>query len=166
VYKRQPERLAYLADLTDRLWQTPAATRVDSIANHQHSWAEGDDLMVADLAPLGQTFSAADAARIRHIALSEPALNGYLVSADGTTASAMVTLHAAPGDTDAQATAVRFVRDLAARDMAAQSGLRIAVVGGAALDLALREVSERDVQVLAPVMVGVLLLGLWVFFRG
>lgn len=161
-----PERLAYLADLTDRLWQTPAATRVDSIANHQHSWAEGDDLMVAGLAPLGQTFSAADAARIRHIALSEPALNGYLVSADGTTASAMVTLHAAPGDADAQATAVRFVRDLAARDMAAQSGLRIAVVGGAALDLALREVSERDVQVLAPVMVGVLLLGLWVFFRG
>lgn len=161
-----PDRLAYLADLTDRLWRTPAATRVDSIANHQHSWAEGDDLMVADLVPVGQTFSTGEAARIRDIALGEPALNGYLVSADGATASVVVTLHAAPGDVDAPATAVRFVRDLAAQDMAANASLRIAVVGGATLDLALREVSERDARVLAPIMIGVLLVGLWVFFRG
>ena len=35
--------------LTDQAWQTPYSTRVDSISNYQHTYAEGDDLIVEDL---------------------------------------------------------------------------------------------------------------------
>lgn len=160
------ERLAYLADLTDRLWQTPSATRVESLTNYQHSWAEGDELVVADLAPLGEPLDAAAVERIRDIALREPSLVDYLVSRDGATTSLVVTLHPEEGDKDALAHAVRAVKELVAADMVQQPGLRIAVVGGAPLDLALRDVSERDAGILAPVMLTVLLLGMALFFKG
>lgn len=161
-----PERLAYLADLTDRLWLVPNATRVESLTNYQHTWAEDDDLMVADLVPLGEDVDDDTAKRARGIALHEPSLVDYLVSRDGVTTSLVVTLHPEEGDKNGLADAVRAVKKLVAGDMAAHPGLRIAVVGGAPLDLALRDVSERDVKVLAPVMLAVLMLGLTVFFKG
>ena len=43
------ETLAAISDLTDRAWQTPFSIRVDSLSNYQHTEAEGDDLIVADL---------------------------------------------------------------------------------------------------------------------
>src|SRR5690606_36111232 len=46
-----PARLDAARALTARLWQLPAASRVDSITNHQHSWADGDELYVANLVP-------------------------------------------------------------------------------------------------------------------
>ena len=43
------QALAAAVWLTERAWQTPFSTRVDSIANFQHTTAHGDDLLVADL---------------------------------------------------------------------------------------------------------------------
>ena len=36
-------------ELTDKAWLLPFTTRVDSLANYQHTTAEEDDLTVADL---------------------------------------------------------------------------------------------------------------------
>ena len=41
--------LAAAEQLTKRLWHTPYATRVNSLANFQHSTAEADELFVGDL---------------------------------------------------------------------------------------------------------------------
>lgn len=161
-----PERLEYLADLTDRLWQIPNATRVESLTNYQHTWAENDELMVADLVPLGEPVDEEFADRARAIALHEPTLVDYLVSKDGATTSLVVTLHPEEDDKNGLADAVRAAKKLVAEDMAAHPDLRIAVVGGAPLDLALRDVSERDARILAPVMVTVVLVGLALFFKG
>ena len=38
-----------IQEMTEALWLTPASSRVDSITNFQHTWAEGDDLIVEDL---------------------------------------------------------------------------------------------------------------------
>ena len=43
------EVLNVIQQMTTALWQTPASSRVDSITNFQHTRAEGDDLIVADL---------------------------------------------------------------------------------------------------------------------
>ena len=66
-----PETLRAVAELTKEAWQTPYSSRVDSITNFQHTEAEEDDLIVADLVgnPAG-----ADLERIRRIATSEPLL--------------------------------------------------------------------------------------------
>jgi predicted RND superfamily exporter protein len=41
--------LGIVKRLTEEAWQIPHAIRVDSITNFQHTEAEGDDLIVADL---------------------------------------------------------------------------------------------------------------------
>ena len=43
------ETLAVIKDITERAWQIPYSTRVDSITNYQHTIAEEDDLMVFPL---------------------------------------------------------------------------------------------------------------------
>ena len=47
VFKK--ETLAIIAELTEQAWETPFSIRVDSLSNYQHTEAEGDDLVVADL---------------------------------------------------------------------------------------------------------------------
>ena len=44
-----PDMLNLIRELTTRSWQTPYSTRVDSIANFQHTTAADDDLAVRDL---------------------------------------------------------------------------------------------------------------------
>ena len=39
-----PSNLAIIRDLTKKLWQTPASSRVDSITNFQWTRAEGDNI--------------------------------------------------------------------------------------------------------------------------
>jgi len=43
------DTLAAISDITDRAWETPFSIRVDSLRNYQHTEAEQDDLVVADL---------------------------------------------------------------------------------------------------------------------
>ncbi|MCZ6767826.1 MAG: RND family transporter, partial [Acidobacteria bacterium] len=44
-----PETLAAIEELTEAAWQIPYSRRVDSITNFQHTWADGDDLVVEKL---------------------------------------------------------------------------------------------------------------------
>ena len=46
-----PQILTLVRELTERAWQAPYSTRVDSIANFQHTTALEDDLAVRDLIP-------------------------------------------------------------------------------------------------------------------
>ena len=62
------ETLGAVAWLTERAWETPYSTRVESLSNYQHTAADGDDLLVEDLAYEPEILSDADLARIREIA--------------------------------------------------------------------------------------------------
>ena len=74
------ETLDAVAWLTERAWQIPYSIRVESLSNYQHTSAEGDDLLVADLAFEPRSLSDAELGRIREIALAEPVLLNRLVS--------------------------------------------------------------------------------------
>ena len=41
--------LEAIRGLTEDAWQIPHSTRVDAITNFQHTWADGDNLIVEDL---------------------------------------------------------------------------------------------------------------------
>ena len=43
------ESLEVVERLTDDAWKIPFSIRVDSVSNFQHSWADGDDVIVEDL---------------------------------------------------------------------------------------------------------------------
>ncbi len=54
-----PRVLALVRDLTEDAWQIPNSTRVDGITNFQHTWADGDELIVEDLVGEGEITTAA-----------------------------------------------------------------------------------------------------------
>ncbi len=159
------DRLELLRDTTVRLWDVAYVSRVDSLTNHQHSWAEDDDLFVEDLVPEDSPLDAADIKRIRTIALSEPTIENYLMSPDGRTASLIVTLNPPEGDENGLQLPVKTAREIVDDLRAKHPDFVIALVGGAVLDSTLREVSERDAAVLFPLMLGVLFFGLWAFYK-
>ena len=49
-----PETLDAVREMTDRLWQTPFSSRVDSITNFQWTRSDGDDVIISDLVKEGQ----------------------------------------------------------------------------------------------------------------
>ena len=96
------KHLAGLQELTKQSWQVPYSTRVDSLTNFQHTWAEDDDMIVEDL-----VYNLADLDEkrydyIRTIALNEPTLVNRLVSPSGDVTVINVSVNLPDGDQTAE----------------------------------------------------------------
>ena len=77
------ETLAAIEALTSRSWQLPGATRVDSITNFQDSFADGDEIVVQDMARHAGTLTDEQVDRIRQRILAEPLLVDRLINKAG-----------------------------------------------------------------------------------
>ena len=88
-----PQTLQAMAWLTEQSWQLPYSTRVDSITNFQHTYAEEDDMIVEDLVFDADTLDDAEIERIRQIALNEPLIVNRLVAPDAEVAAVNVNVH-------------------------------------------------------------------------
>ena len=159
-----PRVLDALRSLTEDAWQIPYSTRVDGITNFQHTWADGDELIVEDLVGSG-AITEAVAARARDVALTEPLLTGRLVSPDARTAGINVRV-ALPGDSKAELpAAVEHVRELLATYRAAYPELEIHASGIAMMNWAFAEAPMRDMPFVMPLMFGAFVLAIVVFLR-
>lgn len=159
------QRLDALQSLSDASWRLPHVSRVLSIANHQHTSAEGDELWVEDLLDQPSDYDDSELARARSIALSEPELVGRLISSDGRIATVIAYL-----DLDAEHQAEKPQVMQAARDMVAEfeqrhDDLRIRYSGQLASDVVITEIAERDAAQVEMKMFIVLLLLLGILFR-
>jgi len=76
----KPETLAAIEDITERAWQTPFSTRVDSLSNFQHSQSIDDDMSVANLYEEATSLSNEEAAALKPIVMNEPQLVHRLIS--------------------------------------------------------------------------------------
>jgi len=152
------ETLKALAELTEACWQIPYSTRVDSIANFQHSWAEGDDLIVEDLVSEPETLTVNDLERIREIALAEPLLVNRLISPDGRV-TAINVLVTRPGASQMETDEVAaFARRMVADFAAKYPAIPVYLTGGIMIDAAFGEAARDDMATLVPAMYGVLFL--------
>ncbi len=86
------EVLAAVAELTEKSWLLPYATRVDSLTNFQYAWAEEDDLMVRALIDSPDEMTEERLAQAREIALNEPMLQNRLIKRDSPVTGVNVTL--------------------------------------------------------------------------
>ena len=160
-----PETLKALSELTEASWRIPFTTRVDSLTNFQHSFAEGDDLTVQDLVPEGLALTPENLAQIRDVALNEPLLINRMVSPDATTTAVAAVLTMPQKSPEEVPEAMAYARDLAAKFRAAHPDLHVAVTGLVALNNAFSEASVNDLSSLVPLMYGVLLLTLLILLR-
>ena len=160
-----PEFLSALRDLTEAAWQVPYSTRVDSIANFQHSYAEGDDLTVEDLVGKNLELNPAEIENIRTVALSEPLLVDKVISADARTTSVNVTVTLPQKSEAESAEVMEFARGMAEKFRAENPNVIMVMTGVVPLNNAFNESAQNDLSTLIPIMYGVLLLVMIVLVR-
>lgn len=160
------DNLIALDTLTRRAWSLPAARRVDSPSNFQHSAAAGDELDIGPILPSPGTADGQQIARFRALILAEPMLLKRLVSPDGRSAGVLVSLSLDQTRKDEQVLELAAAaRALVAEVGTRHAGLEIRLTGSAMLDTAFHEAAEADTRILVPTMLSVSLLLCWWLMR-
>ncbi|SEQ08592.1 hypothetical protein SAMN03080615_00351 [Amphritea atlantica] len=161
-----PEHLQLLRQITTDAWQIPYSTRVDSIANYQHTWAEEDDMIVEDLVSEGQTLDPSALDRIREIVNTEPILLNKIASVKGQVSLVNVTVQMPMIDPVAEVPeVVARVREIQQKYMAENPGLEIKLSGIVMMNNSFAESALKDNATLIPIMFGVVVLTMLVLLR-
>ena len=80
----QPHIIEAVHDITNQAWNLPFVSRVDSLTNFQHTYAEGDDLIVEDLIFDKKEISLPNQMRrLKGIAENEPLLHKFITAPNG-----------------------------------------------------------------------------------
>lgn len=146
-----PEKLALLREFTEEAWQLPYAVRVDSLANFQHSHAEGDEIIVEELIPPDTGPAELDAERIRRIALNSSELVNRLVSEDGRALGIYVNLILPDDGGSHIVDAGRLAQRMKARWQARAPDFEVRLSGGVLAGLTFNEATRRDLVTLIPI---------------
>ncbi len=161
------QTLAAVVALTERAWQIPYSTRVDSVSNFQYTRAEADDLMVDDLVTDLEAAGEEELARWREIAVAEPMLVHRLVSPAADVTALNVTIQLPGVDHVREGPeVVAFVRAMIAEFEAAYPDIRFHDTGVVMMNNAFPEATVTDMQTLIPLAFAVIIVGLMIFLRG
>lgn len=166
VFKK--DTLSGIQFLTERSWQLPYSTRVDSITNFQYTFAEEDDLIVKDLVTEEELLDEENPVpfkKIKAIALKEPLLNGLSINQDASVTSVNV-LMTFPGEhpgeiPEAVAEARRLVNDFKKKF----PDHKVHLSGDTMLNNAFNEAGVKDMTTLTPAMYAVIILIMFILLR-
>ncbi len=161
----EPSFLTSLRSLTEEFWQIPFTTRVSSIANFQHSYAEGDNLIVRDLIEHKTVVNRQQSEYIRSVVFNEPLIKDLLISKDGRTTAVSATLTLPSKSVAEVPIAMAKAREIASEFEKNNPGVRLEIVGNIALNSAFFESSQSDGKTLFPGMIIVLLTMLAILLR-
>ncbi len=152
--------------LTEEGWTFPYSIRVDSLANYQHTEADGDDLTVGNLYEDAASLSDADLERIRNIALNERTLVTNLVSEKGDVALVNIRAQIPPGESG-KATYDVMARAFAVREQLQerQPDLEIHIYGVLPINYWFDWLAIKDSSTLIPAMFLAVLAFLWILLR-
>ena len=156
-----------LKELTDEAWQTPYSSRVDSITNYQHTWAEEDDLMVEDLILETELIDPELVERAQGISVQEPNLVNRLVSPDGRVAVVNITVQLPDkADTTAEVMEITgFAKDLTNQFAEKYQTADFYHTGVILMNYSFATEGQKDMATLVPAMFGLMLLLLAVLLR-
>ncbi len=149
--------LEAVRSLTEDAWQIPNSTRVDAITNFQHTWADGDNLVVEDLLAPGD-ITQAGIDRVRDVSLSEPLLAGRMIARDGNATGVNVRINL-PGESQGELPeTVAYVRSLEAEYSERYPELEIKTSGMTMLNISFAEAPINDLPVVMPLMFAAFLI--------
>ena len=161
------ETLGAVAWLTERAWETPYSTRVESLSNYQHTSAIEDDLLVEDLAYEPQNLTDDDLLRIRDIALNEPVLVNRLISPRADVTGINITIELPGVDPIVEnPEVVTYVRQLRSEFRQAFPEIDVKLTGIIMMNQAFPEASQYDMTTLFPLMLLLFVVVLFFWVRG
>ena len=153
--------------LTDAAWQTPYTRRVDSLANFQHTTADGDDLYVRDLIDPLALSDAEARTGIRDIALSDPRIEGAILARNGDVSVVNVTIEMPAEDQlEAVAEVAEFALALAVEAEERFPGIDIRTVGTVMVNQTFVEASVDSQLIFLPASLLLMAVVLGVLVRG
>jgi len=159
--------LEAVAWLTERAWETPHSSRVESLTNYQHTSAVEDDLLVEDLAFEPGNMSDAELAKIRKIALDEPVLINRLISPEAHVTGVNITIELPGVDPIVEnPQVVDFIRDLRKEFRQMFPGIEVRLTGIIMMNQAFPEASQYDMTTLFPGMMLVFIVVLYFWVKG
>lgn len=162
----QPPFLGLIQKITEDAWQIPYSTRVDSLANYQHTEAFEDDLLVEDLLLDEYPLDQARIDKVKQIAMSEPVLLHSLVSEKGDVTVVNVTLKLPEIDETAEVQEViQHVHQLVEKYQSQYSDVEFHLAGIVAMNSAFMESAQADSSTLVPTMLLVVLVFLTLMLR-
>ncbi|WP_394144734.1 efflux RND transporter permease subunit [Vibrio atypicus] len=162
----EPETLTLIQQLTQDAWQIPFSSRVDSLANYQHTEAFEDDLIVEDLLLDEYAFSEPRIAKIRQIALSEPVVKHSLISEKGDVTVINITVQLPQLDETAEAMqVVESANQLIEKYQALYPTMEFHKAGIIAMNYAFMVAAQDDSSTLVPTMLLVILVFLTIMLR-
>lgn len=163
------ETLSAIRELTNRFWLMPYASRSTSIANYQHTYVDGDDLIVEDLIPYEiqdiKNLTAEELEKIKSIALNELSLINSAVSEDGSTAIVFALTYVPEDNSNYAIDMTEFAYEVIKDFEKEYPNITFYVTGGAAMDVAFAEQSERDMSFLTPLMFLIMVVFIYIFLR-
>lgn len=153
-----PKTLSLIRDLTHDSWQIPFSSRVDSLANYQHTEATEDDLLVEDLLLDEYPLTPQRIEKIQRIALQEPLLRNSLVSSNGDVAVINVTLQMPKIDETTEiATITDHTRALLDQYRADYPDVDFYQAGIVTMNRTFTDIAKRDSSTLVPAMLFIVL---------
>ena len=161
------DTLEAVAWVTDRAWQTPHSSRVESLTNYQHTSAVEDDLIVEDLALDPGNLSEDALARIRQIALHEPVLVNRLVSPSAHVTGVNITIQLPGVDPIAEnPEVVSYIRDMREAFRETFPDIEVKLTGIIMMNQAFPEASQYDMSTLFPIMLIAFVIVLFFWVKG
>ncbi len=160
-----PEVLAAVKSFTDQAWRLPYAIRVDSVTNFQHTRAEEDDLIVADLVEDPGALSEADLEYARDVATAEPALLRRLINQDASVTAINVTFQLPDPVISEVSEIVSEVRQVVSGFEAENPGIAVKLTGTVMMNNAFFEASFNDIRTLVPFMYLTIIITMLVLLR-
>ncbi|YCO05379.1 efflux RND transporter permease subunit [Vibrio sp. VNB-15] len=161
-----PETLQLVQNLTVDSWQVPYSSRVDSIANYQHTEAIEDDLLVEDLLYEDYELTPARIAKVKHIALTEPVIKNALISEKGDVTIVNITVQLPEVDKTAEVQEVmNHINGMIEQYQQNYPNVEFHKAGIIAMNYAFMTAAQEDSSTLVPTMLLVILVFLTIMLR-
>ncbi|HBH7907267.1 MMPL family transporter [Vibrio parahaemolyticus] len=161
-----PQTLSLIQKITVDAWQVPYSSRVDSIANYQHTEAFDDDLLVEDLLYSEFELTPERISKVKSIALSEPVLKSALVSEKGDVTVVNITVQLPEMDKTAEVEeVVSSINAMIDRYQRAYPDVTFHKAGIIAMNHAFMTAAQDDSSTLVPTMLVVILVFLTIMLR-
>ncbi|EPW6637601.1 efflux RND transporter permease subunit [Vibrio parahaemolyticus] len=161
-----PQTLSLIQKIAVDAWQVPYSSRVDSIANYQHTEAFDDDLLVEDLLYSEYELTPERISKVKSIALSEPVLKSALVSEKGDVTVVNITVQLPEMDKTAEVEeVVSSINAMIDRYQRAYPDVIFHKAGIIAMNHAFMTAAQDDSSTLVPTMLVVILVFLTIMLR-
>ncbi|MGD8171384.1 efflux RND transporter permease subunit [Vibrio sp. TRT 21S02] len=160
------EVLTLVQQITKDAWQVPYSSRVDSLANYQHTEAVDDDLLVEDLLYEDYPLTSERIQKIRNIAITEPVLLHSMVSEKGDVTVVNITVQLPKVDETAEVQqVVTSINQMLEKYQAAYPTISFHKAGIIAMNDAFMQAAQDDTSTLVPTMLLVILFFLMLMLR-